>query len=284
MLIGLVHPGEMGASVGGAAVAAGHEVRWASAGRSPESVARASAAGLVDAGSLAALVASVPVLVSIVPPHAAVAQAEEVLAAGFAGTYVDANAISPATARSIGAAVTAAGGAFVDGAIIGGPVGAGGSTRLYLAGAAAVNLVGVFAGSGLDMTVLPGTVGAASALKAAYAGWTKGSAALLLSMRALARAEGVEAALVAECDDSLPDLARRTAAAARSAATKGWRWVGEMEQIAAALAAQGLPAGFHDAAAETYRRVPRGTAGEVDPVVAALLAAVVGRTGADVTG
>jgi 3-hydroxyisobutyrate dehydrogenase-like beta-hydroxyacid dehydrogenase len=280
MLIGLVHPGEMGASVGAAAVAAGHEVRWVSAGRSPSSVARASAAGLVDAETLAALAGSVPVLLSVVPPHAAVAQAGAVLAAGFTGTYLDANAVAPATARSIGAAVTAAGGSFVDGGIIGGPVGAGRPTRLYVSGPDAAGIADLFGGSGLDVTVLGADPGAASALKAAYAGWTKGSAALLLAMRALARTEGVEAALVEECDDSLPDLARRTAAAARSAATKGWRWVGEMEEIAAALTARGLPAGFHAAAAETYRRIPRGTGPEVDPVVAA----VAGRTGSEITG
>jgi 3-hydroxyisobutyrate dehydrogenase-like beta-hydroxyacid dehydrogenase len=274
MLIGLVHPGEMGASVGGAAVAAGHEVRWVSAGRSAASAARATAAGLVDAGSLADLVSGVGLVLSVVPPGAAVEVAAAVLTAGFTGTYVDANAVSPATARTIGSLVDDAGGSFVDGGIIGGPVGAGGSTRLYACGAAAADLAGIFQGSGLELTVLAGGIGAASALKAAYAGWTKGSAALLLAMRALARAEGVEAALVEECDDSLPDLARRTAAAARSTATKGWRWVGEMEEIAAALAAHGLPAGFHDAAAETFRRVPRGTPGEVDPVVDA-----VGRTG-----
>jgi 3-hydroxyisobutyrate dehydrogenase-like beta-hydroxyacid dehydrogenase len=279
MLIGLVHPGEMGASVGGAAVAAGHEVRWASAGRSPESAARAATAGLLDAGTLAALVSGVGVVVSIVPPHAAVGQAEAVLAAGFAGTYVDVNAVSPATARSIGSLVDGAGGSFVDGGIVGGPVGGGGSTRLYVAGERAAEVADIFGGTGLDVTVLGGGVGAASALKLAYAGWTKGSAALLLAMRALARAEGVEAALVEECDDSLPDLARRTASAARSAAGKGWRWVGEMEEIAAALAAHGLPAGFHDAAAETYRRIPRGTRGEVDAVVDAMVDAVGTPTG-----
>jgi len=87
----------------------------------------------------------------------------------------------------------------------------------------------------------------------AYASWTKGSAALLLAARALARAEGVEPALMEEWGLSQPGLEKRWDAADRSAAAKGWRWVGEMVQIAAAMAAAGLPEGFHQAAAQIYR-------------------------------
>ncbi len=92
----------------------------------------------------------------------------------------------------------------------------------------------------------------------AYASWTKGSAALLLATRALARAEGVEAVLLEEWALSQPGLEKRWDGADRSAAAKGWRWVGEMEEIAAAMAAAGLPEGFHQAAADIYRAYPRG--------------------------
>jgi hypothetical protein len=88
----------------------------------------------------------------------------------------------------------------------------------------------------------------------AYASWTKGSAALLLAARAFARAEGVEDVLLAEWRTSLPHLDDQSAAAARSARAKGWRWVGEMREIAASYAAAGLPDGFHRAAAEIYER------------------------------
>ncbi len=255
MRIGVVHPGQMGASVGAAAAACGHEVYWASAGRSAASRARAAAAGLADAGSLAELAGRVEVLLSIVPPDAAGAVAAEVAAHRFGGIYVDANAVAPATARRIGAVVTGAGASFVDGGIIGGPVGSPGGTRLYLAGGPLRTVAAGFDGSGLEVLELAGPAGAASALKAAYAGWTKGSAALLLAMRALARAEAVEPALLAEWARSGPDLAARSDRAARGANSKGWRWAGEMDEIAAALAARDLPAGFHAAAADVYRRV-----------------------------
>ena len=52
---------------------------------------------------------------------------------------------------------------------------------------------------------------------------------------------------------SLPGLPERSAGAARSTAVKGWRWVGEMEEIAAAFSSDDLPAGFHEAAAEIFR-------------------------------
>jgi len=38
-------------------------------------------------------------------------------------------------------------------------------------------------------------------------------------------------------------------------ARKAWRWIGEMEEIAASFQAAGLPGGFHLAAAELYRRL-----------------------------
>ena len=108
-----------------------------------------------------------------------------------------------------------------------------------------------------------GRIGAASAVKMAYASWTKGSAALLLAARALARAEGVEETLLAEWGISQPGLEERSARAAGSAAAKGWRWIAEMEEIAATMAAAGLPEGFHQAAAEIYRRFsPADAAGE----------------------
>ena len=87
----------------------------------------------------------------------------------------------------------------------------------------------------------------------AYAAWTKGSAALLLAIRALARAEDVEPALLDEWRLSQPELEDQSQRAARAAAAKGWRWVGEMEEIAATFAAAGLPDGFHLAAAEVFR-------------------------------
>ena len=105
--------------------------------------------------------------------------------------------------------------------------------------------------------MLSDRIGDASAMKMAYAAWTKGAAALLLDVRALAREAGLEAALLADWDESIPHLREMSLQAGRSAAAKGWRWDTEMEEIAATFAAAGLPDGFHVAAAELFRRSPR---------------------------
>ena len=246
--IGLLHPGEMGAAVGQCLAGAGYRVLWAPEGRSAATRERAAAAGLEGCG-LAEITARSDVIVSVCPPASAVDVARQVF--GFGGLYLDANAISPATAGEVAAIVTAGGASYVDGGIIGTPPVTPGFIRLYLSGDRAGEVRDLFAGTPVDARLVapPGT---ASAVKMAYASWTKGSAALLLTARALARAEGVESALLEEWGISQPGLERRSAAANESAAAKGWRWVGEMEEIAAAMAAAGLPEGFHRAAAEVY--------------------------------
>jgi 3-hydroxyisobutyrate dehydrogenase-like beta-hydroxyacid dehydrogenase len=254
-VVGLMHPGEMGASIGGALRAAGIAVWWAPEGRSEETRIRAGAAGLDDAGRLETLVAGCHVLLVICPPHAALETAEAVARLGFAGTYVDANAISPATAQRIAATVATGGARFVDGDLIGGPVGPRGSPRLFLSGpeAEAAAVSGLFAATSVSARVIGSGV-EASALKMCYAAWTKGTAALVLAIRAMAEASGVGAALDDEWSASQPDLAGRTDAAV-AVAGRGWRYAGEMEEIAAAMAACGLPAGFGRAAADIYQRL-----------------------------
>jgi 3-hydroxyisobutyrate dehydrogenase-like beta-hydroxyacid dehydrogenase len=252
--VGLLHPGEMGASIGAALRRAEAQVLWVSADRGPATRRRAQAADLTDAGTLTALVAGSDVVLSVCPPHAALQVAQTVAASRFEGVYVDANAVAPPTARAIGAAVERAGGRFVDGDLIGGPVRPGGGTRLYLSGPAAGAVAALFAATDLEAVDLGEDVTAASALKLCYAAWTKGTSALLLAIRAAADAYGVEAALVAEWARSQPDLAARSEAAVGTA-RKAWRFAGEMDQIAACFAEAGLPDGFARAAAEVYRRL-----------------------------
>jgi 3-hydroxyisobutyrate dehydrogenase-like beta-hydroxyacid dehydrogenase len=232
-------------------------------------------------------------------------------ARGFRGIYVDANAISPhnvrLVAKSVGAAGAADSGAgqsgtdsgaagqggpgaaareagqggggtgFVDGGIIGSPPQPGmapdapDGTRLYLSGERAAEVAELFAGTPVGTRIVEGDIGAASAVKMAYAAWTKGTAALVLAARALAQADGVEDALLAEWALSQPSLAGRSERAAQSAAAKGWRWDGEMTEIAASMAAAGLPDGFHLAAAEIFRRAPRAGSATVDQVLAAIM-------------
>jgi 3-hydroxyisobutyrate dehydrogenase-like beta-hydroxyacid dehydrogenase len=274
-VIGLLHPGEMGAAVGRCLTERGHPVLWASDGRSEETAARARAARLTDAGTPRQLAAQASVIISVCPPHAALDVAWAVH--GFTGVYLDANAISPDTAREVTQLINGNGGSYVDGGIIGPPPLRAGTTRLYLSGENAQLVRELFDETALEPRIAAGPPTAASAVKMGYAAWTKGTAALLLAARAFARAEGVEETLLAEWAISQPQLAEQSVRAATSGATKGWRWIGEMEEIAQSMASAGLPDGFHLAAAEIFRRCPRlpGTAAG-DEVLREVLKAVTG--------
>jgi 3-hydroxyisobutyrate dehydrogenase-like beta-hydroxyacid dehydrogenase len=268
-VVGLLHPGAMGAALGAQLREVGHDVVWASESRSPETARRAAGAGLRDAGTVEGLAGASDLVLSVCPPHAARDVAAQV--AGRVTLFVDANAVSPATARDVATAIAGAGGRAIDGGLIGPPPGQDTSVSLLLSGAGAEDVAGLFDGTRVRARVIGTEIGAASATKMAYAGWTKGSAALLLAIRGFARAEGVEAALLAEWAISHPGLDERSAQAARGAAGKAWRWVGEMEEIAASLAAAGLPGGFHEAAAELYKRLAAAEAdSELDAVLHAL--------------
>jgi hypothetical protein len=169
---------------------------------------------------------------------------------------VDANAVAPGTAREIGAIVEAGGATFVDGGLIGPPPRNAGSTRLYLSGREAKRAAALFESSALEAIAIGDGPGAASALKMTYAAYTKGSSALLM----------------AEWRRSQPDLPKRSEAAARDNARKAWRFVGEMEEIAAAFGAAGLPGGFHEAAAEIYARLADYKDAATPPSMADLVA------------
>jgi 3-hydroxyisobutyrate dehydrogenase-like beta-hydroxyacid dehydrogenase len=262
--IGLLHPGQMGAGIGGVLVRSGYRVMWASAGRRAESVERAEAAGLVDVQSVEAIRHRSDLVLSICPPHAALDVAKQI--SGFKGVYLDANAIAPATADAVADVIEPGGGSYVDGAIIGSPPASGHGPRLYLSGPKAVEVAQLFSGTPVEAIVVPGTRTSASALKMSYAAWSKGSAALLLSARALAVSEGIEALLLAEWERSQPGLEARSVGAGHQASTKGWRWVGEMEEIAKTYRTVGLPDGFHLAAAELFARPPRREDAPADEV------------------
>jgi hypothetical protein len=236
VIVGLLHPGEMGAAVGRCLQANRHDVLWASDGRSAATRARAET--FRDVGTVTALAAEAELILSICPPHAALDVAREV--EGFDGVYVDANAISPMRAKEIATIQPR----FVDGGIVGGPPDEPGTT-LYLSGSGAASVAVLFVGTNLE----PRVVADASAIKMAYAAWSKGSAAMLLAIRDVARHFGVEE----EWELAAPELAKRLPRAEHAAATKGWRWSGEMEEIADTFTAAGQPDGFHRAAARIYR-------------------------------
>jgi len=275
--IGVLHPGDMGATVAAAGRAGGSRVLWASEERSPQTRERAAAAGLEDAKTLASLVAASGVIFSVCPPHSALDLARVVAAHGFSGIYVDANAVSPGTAGEIGRTIEHGGATFVDGGIIGPPARARGTTRLYLSGAEAPRIVRLFAQGPLEAIAMDGGPGAASTLKMAYAAYTKGTAALLVNVRALAIQAGVDEALLGEWARSQPELGARSERAAGETARKAWRFTGEMTEIAATFDDAGLPDGFFRAAGEIYEPLVGYKDAPAMPSVAEVAKALAGR-------
>jgi 3-hydroxyisobutyrate dehydrogenase-like beta-hydroxyacid dehydrogenase len=253
--IGILHPGTMGISIAAAAQRNGHNVHWASAGRSAATHQRAAQQSLRDDRSLAELCARCSLIVSVCPPHAAEVVAGEVCAQGFTGLFVDANAIAPQRALHIGAILAQAGASFVDGGIIGGPAWEPGRTWLYLSGPRAGEVAACFVDGPLGTRILGTEIGPASALKMCYAAYSKGTTALLGAILAAAENLDVRAALEVVWDQDDPTFSARAVQRVRRATAKAWRFVGEMDEIAATFRAAGLPGEFHAAAAEVFRRL-----------------------------
>ncbi|MFL2526324.1 MAG: DUF1932 domain-containing protein [Candidatus Azotimanducaceae bacterium] len=253
MKIGVLHPGEMGSSIGDCLIQSGHEVFWASSERSQSS--RDRAATWQEKSKLSELVEEVDAILSVCPPSEARALANEVLDLRFRGIYVDANAIAPQTASEI---LNDFGSNYVDGGLIGPPAREKGSTRLYLSGKFAREVGSWFDTSLLEAKVIATEMGVqASSLKMAYAGYTKGSSALLILINAFAELAGVRESLVKEWEMSQPALLKRSEHAAKGTAAKAWRFVGEMEEIAKTMKSSDLPEGFHNGSAELYSLMAR---------------------------
>ena len=253
--IGILHPGQMGISVAGSAKNSGCDVYWASMGRSKETRGRAVSQNLIELDTLARLCETCSILVSVCPPHAAEDLAEKVLASGFKGLYLDANAISPQRVLRIGEKMVAGGITFVDGGIIGGPAWTPGTTWLYLSGEAAHRAADCFSSGPLGTEVIGDEIGLASSLKMCFAAYTKGSTALLCGILSAAERLGVRADLEKQWSRDGSDFANQTQQRIRRVTAKAWRFAGEMEEIAATLEGAELPGGFHIAAADIYQRI-----------------------------
>ncbi len=251
-VIGVVHPGLMGISVANALIEAGHRVCWCSENRSAASAQRAGDYSLHDCETLAALCNECDFIFSVCPPAEALVVARAITECSFNGVYVDCNAVSPATGKSVAQVLSASGAHYVDGGIIGPPAWSAGTTRLYLSGPRAAEVTALFEGSLMGTVSLGEAVDAASAMKMAYAGWTKGSAALLLSLFAMAEHHGLGEALKQEWALSQPGLEKRLNSIAQGNAPKAWRFIGEMQQIAATMEDAGQHPGAFESAVDVY--------------------------------
>ena len=252
MKIGLLHPGDMGASIGHSLRLSGNEVYWASEGRSLRTCDRADRAGLTDLISLNDLSKEAEMLVSVCPPLASEAIAAQILDSQFEGIYLEANAISPQKSERISDLYTNAPINYVDGGIVGAPAWHSGSTRLYLSGEQADAVAKVFAGGTLEARVISDRIGPASAMKMCFAAYTKGTTSLVAEILATAQHFGVTDSLINEWGDETTDA---RIANIQRIASRAWRWEDEMHEIGDTLEQAGIPEGAYRAAAELYARM-----------------------------
>jgi putative dehydrogenase len=255
--VAIVAPGNMGAAIGRRLADNGVRVLTSLAGRSAASVKRAEAAGM-QAVSDEALAQS-DLLLSIVPPGDVIAFAERMVpflaSAAPKQVFVDCNAVSPETVGQIAEIVAGTGAVFVDGGIIGAPPQPGTKGPvLYVSGEAAWRVLALGA-HGLDVRLVQGSVGAASALKMSYAGITKGLTALGAAMMLGATRAGVAEALYAELAASQPALLPWFARQIPGMYQKAYRWVAEMEEIAGFLQEDPPAAEIFHGAARLYERL-----------------------------
>ncbi|MEW6671970.1 MAG: DUF1932 domain-containing protein [Thermodesulfobacteriota bacterium] len=253
--IGILNPGNMGIRVAATIQNSGNDVYWVSEGRGPQTRKRAEEIGLKDAQNLKTLCTTCSAIVSVCPPHAAEAVADQVSALGFKGLYLDANAISPQRTQKIAQVIQKAGADFVDGGIIGNPPMKRGQTWLYLSGSRAEEAASFFSGGPLETGVIGGEIGKASALKMCYAAFTKGTTALLCAILATASAYHVSEELYEEWSRNGSKFADESKEKVQLVTKKAWRFIGEMKEISSTFQAAGLPGGFHEAAADVYTRI-----------------------------
>ena len=267
-VIAVIAPGAMGAAMGARLVGHGAEVWTLLAGRSQASAARAAKAGMrdVDLRQLG----EAEIILSIVPPGEAMALARSMAPvlrdAARKPVYADCNAVSPQTAAAIAADISATGTRFVDAGIIGGPPKPGTpGPMIYTSGPDAAAL-DVLARHGLRVSDLNGDLGAASGLKMSYAGITKGLTALGSAMMLAATRFGAAPALAAELAASQPDLLRYLDRSVPDMYPKAYRWVAEMQEIAAFAGEDAATRDIYAAIAALYQGLARDAAGPMTDV------------------
>ena len=256
--IAIMSPGNMGSAIGEFLGRHGFEVITCLAGRSDYTRKLAERTNMRDAGSLDALVGEADLVLSILDPAKAVMVAGEIAAAmrsaGATPVYADCNATSPATAGELNGIIEGAGAKFVDVGIIGGaPV--EGRYPLFCTSGPNAALLDELDGRAVKILNVGPDIGQGSAIKICNGAWNKGAFALYTAVMTAAEHYGFTEHLRPRLPNAQAGTVDKIDAAITRLPTLSGRYIGEMEQIAETFASIGLPAGFHDAAAEMFRLI-----------------------------
>ncbi|KAF2486587.1 6-phosphogluconate dehydrogenase [Neohortaea acidophila] len=220
-------------------------------------------------------------ILSIVPPRDAAATAQRIIKASSSLNFqprsnplvfIDLNAISPKTARSIAALFENSSIRFIDGGIIGGPPsrkedGTWSRPSIPVSGPYNINSAepsGSKIAEVLNMQHVNDTIGSATGLKMCFASLAKGFTALAIQSFTTAHNLGVLPELKAHMEEFNPAGLKTAERSLPGMCPKAYRWVHEMREIAETFEADG---GFAEdgsespfrAIAQIYDLVANGT-------------------------
>jgi len=254
--IAIVGAGDMGSNVAADLRRNGFDVTTCLEGRSNRSRKLATRAGMRAVENLETLVADADLLLSIVPPSAAVEFARRIVPligqTSSETLFVECNAVAPATVHEIAGIAADHGVDFQEAGIVGSPPRAGRiPVRFYTSGPHEDALRRIETAR-IAVKPLGAEIGRASAMKMMYASLNKGTNALRAAAILAARQLGVSDELQEELAHSLPDVHKAMRARMPNIACDAARWTGEMREIASTYRDAGLTSGFHDGAEWIY--------------------------------
>ena len=261
--IAILAPGAMGSAVARRLSENGARVLTSLKGRSEATLKRAADAGMVGAEDAA--IADADIILSIVPPGEAVALAERLAALIVRRekkpVVVDCNAVNVDTVLRIEEIIGSAQAPFVDAGIIGFPPQPGGkSPAFYMSGEHAGD-VAMLKDFGLDVRIVEGPVGAASALKMSYAGINKGTQAIGAAMMLAAMRAGSADALYDELSFSQKEMLAQFKQQLPKMPAKAYRWIAEMQEIAGFVADDPAARDLYEGAARFYQKMAEDFSG-----------------------
>lgn len=206
----------------------------------------------------AADLAGADVIFSVVTADQAATAASAVATASLRGVlFVDCNSCAPGTKRHACDAVTAAGGQYVDMAVMAPVYPSLHRVACLASGPDAAAAAGALNALGMAITAVDGPVGAACTRKMLRSVMVKGMEALTLECVLAARKAGVEDAVLASLQATFPglDWAAQAPYNIERVTTHGLRRAAEMREVANTVAELGLPADMSRAVADWQQRV-----------------------------
>lgn len=265
--VGILSTGDMGHSVGRVLREGGFDVVTCLTGRSERTRQLAGEAEIRDIPEMDDLVREVDLILAILVPDQAKPLARQAAASikrtGTQPAYADCNAIAPNTSKQIDEIISSAGGRYIDAGIIGGPPSQDEQTRFYASGPHE-DILTQLDGFGILVRPMGGEVGRASGIKMCYASVTKGTVALHAAVLTTAESLGLSRELLAELEESQGQRLRAMESI-KTLSAKAFRWVGEMEEIAATYESAGVTPHFHQGAAEIFRMIADSPIGDERP-------------------